>query len=333
MVQTFASQALAVEADIDVILETPDDALAQKKSKDLLDRLNATPLDRSHQSFDSRRLPNDLLKADPQRKPKLTVDAFQAALLTENEAAARYAQATPFDLSQLPGASTPTYLEPTAEVSIDSAIRAKAEELNRDPVAIYNWVRNSIYFQPTWGAIQDASLTLSSRQGNAFDIASLTIALLRASGVPSRYVYGTIELPEAKFRNWTGGFESVLGAIDFSSAGGVPLVAVTAGRRNFQNRIEQLGGGGGVALLPDKPMPLVKGIVLTEEYPPMTVKGFVRPINVYKVLGTYQELVDDGRVVLQERDGLRVLVDLTKQVSSEAIKVLEEVLAELKRRS
>jgi hypothetical protein len=54
---------------------------------------------------------------------------------------------------------------------------------------------------------------------------------------------------------------------------------------------------------------------------------------VYKVLGTYQELVDDGKVVLQERDGLRVLVDLTKQVSSEAIKVLEEVLAELKRRS
>jgi hypothetical protein len=65
----------------------------------------------------------------------------------------------------------------------------------------------------------------------------------------------------------------------------------------------------------------------------MTEKGFVRPISVYKVLGTYQELVDDGRVVLQERDGLRVLVDLTKQVSSEAIKVLEEVLAELKRRS
>ena len=77
---------------------------------------------------------------------------------------------------------------------------------------------------------------------------------------------------------------------------------------------------------------LVQRIVLTEEYPPMTVKGFVRPISVYKVLGTYQELVDDGKVVLQERDGLRVLVDLTKQVSSEAIKVLEEVLAELKRR-
>ena len=78
---------------------------------------------------------------------------------------------------------------------------------------------------------------------------------------------------------------------------------------------------------------LVQDIVLTEEFPPMTVKGFLKPIKTYKVLGTYKELVDEGRVVLQERDGLRVLVDLSKQVSSEAIKVLEEVLAELKRRS
>jgi hypothetical protein len=34
-----------------------------------------------------------------------------------------------------------------------------------------------------------------------------------------------------------------------------------------------------------------------------------------------------------KRQARLVLVDLTKQVSSEAIKVLEEVLAELKRRS
>lgn len=101
---------------------------------------------------------------------------------------------------------------------------------------------------------------------------------------------------------------------------------------NLAARLQSAAEPGGI-LLSYETNALVQGIVLTEEYPPMTVKGFVRPINVYKVLGTYQELVDDGRVVLQERDGLRVLVDLTKQVSSEAIKVLEEVLAELKRRS
>jgi adenylate cyclase len=101
---------------------------------------------------------------------------------------------------------------------------------------------------------------------------------------------------------------------------------------NLAARLQSAAEPGGI-LLSYETNALVQEIVLTEEYPPMTVKGFLRPINVYKVLGTYQQLVDDGRVVLQERDGLRVLVDLTKQVSSEAIKVLEEVLAELKRRS
>jgi len=100
---------------------------------------------------------------------------------------------------------------------------------------------------------------------------------------------------------------------------------------NLAARLQSAAEPGGT-LLSHATNALVQDIVLTEEYPPMTVKGFLRPIKTYKLLGTYKELVDDGRVVLQEREGLRVLVDLTKQVSSEAIKVLEEVLAELKRR-
>jgi adenylate cyclase len=101
---------------------------------------------------------------------------------------------------------------------------------------------------------------------------------------------------------------------------------------NLAARLQSAAEPGGI-LLSHETSALVQDIVLTEEYPPMTVKGFVRPIKTYKLLGTYKELVDEGRIVLQEREGLRVLVDLTKQVSSEAIKVLEEVLAELKRRS
>ena len=75
---------------------------------------------------------------------------------------------------------------------------------------------------------------------------------------------------------------------------------------------------------------LVQDVVLTEEQPPITVKGFLRPIITYKIVGTYDELVEEGRVGLQEREGLRVLVDLTKQDKSEAIAVLEEVLSQLK---
>jgi adenylate cyclase len=100
---------------------------------------------------------------------------------------------------------------------------------------------------------------------------------------------------------------------------------------NLAARLQSAAEPGGI-LLSYETNALVQRMDFTEEYPPITVKGFVRPISVYKVLATYHELVDDGKVVLQERDGLRVLVDLTKQVSSEAIKVLEEVLAELKRR-
>ncbi len=100
---------------------------------------------------------------------------------------------------------------------------------------------------------------------------------------------------------------------------------------NLAARLQSAVEPGGI-LLSHETNALVQDIVLTEEFPPMTVKGFLKPIKTYKVMGTYKELVDEGRVVLQEREGLRVLVDLTKQVSPEAIKILEDVLAEMKRR-
>jgi class 3 adenylate cyclase len=98
---------------------------------------------------------------------------------------------------------------------------------------------------------------------------------------------------------------------------------------NLAARLESAAEPGSI-LVAHETNSLVQDIVLTEEQPPMTVKGFMRPINNYKVVGTYDELVDEGRVVLQERDGLRVLVDLTKQDKSEAIAALEEVLSQLK---
>ncbi len=98
---------------------------------------------------------------------------------------------------------------------------------------------------------------------------------------------------------------------------------------NLAARLETAAEPGSI-LLAHETNALVQDLVLTEEQPPMTVKGFARPINNFKVAGTYDELIDEGRVVLQERDGLRLLVDLSKQDKSEAISVLEEVLSQLK---
>ena len=112
--------------------------------------------------------------------------------------------------------------------------------MNHDPVAIYHWVRNNVEWLPTWGAMQDADLTLDTLKGNAMDIASLTIALLRASGIPARYAHGTIDVPKDAFMNWAGGFSDATAAGDHASAGGIPIVAVTAAGQISTYRLEHI---------------------------------------------------------------------------------------------
>jgi class 3 adenylate cyclase/PAS domain-containing protein len=98
---------------------------------------------------------------------------------------------------------------------------------------------------------------------------------------------------------------------------------------NLAARLESVAEPGSI-LLAHETNALVRDIVLTEEQPPVTVKGFAKPINTYKVVGTFEDLVEKGRVVLEERKGLRLLVDLTKQDKAEAIAILEGFLAQLK---
>lgn len=89
---------------------------------------------------------------------------------------------TPEMLGQ-PGGPVSADLAATPDIQLTAAIRAKAAELNDDPVAIYQWVRNHIEFIPSYGSIQGAGYTLQQRKGNAFDTASLLIALLWAANV------------------------------------------------------------------------------------------------------------------------------------------------------
>jgi transglutaminase-like putative cysteine protease len=136
-----------------------------------------------------------------------------------------------FAVDALAGASNPAYLEETPEVQITAAIEAKAAELDHDPVAIHAWVRNNVAWIPSWGATQSADHTLSSQRGNAMDIASLEIALLRASDIPARYAVGTIEVEAERFTNWAGGFDTIEAAADYAASGGLPIETITeAGR-------------------------------------------------------------------------------------------------------
>ncbi|NOZ26042.1 MAG: transglutaminase domain-containing protein, partial [Nitrospirae bacterium] len=87
------------------------------------------------------------------------------------------ASPTPVLLARAGLPPTEADLSETVEVRFTEAIRAKAEELKVNPVRIYNWVRNNIEFVPTYGSIQGADMCLKTRQCNAFDTASLLIAL------------------------------------------------------------------------------------------------------------------------------------------------------------
>jgi RHS repeat-associated protein len=121
----------------------------------------------------------------------------------------------------------PADLAQTLDVQFTPEIQALAQSLD-GPIAIRNWVYDQIEFMPTFGSIQGSGLTLLNRRGNAFDIASLTLALMRASGTPSRYVRSVIELPIGQVQNWVNAPTPEM-ALDLMQKGGIPSAAVIQG--------------------------------------------------------------------------------------------------------
>ncbi len=66
-------------------------------------------------------------------------------------------------------------------------------------VKIFNWVRDNIgysfYYNTKYGAVR----TLKKKTGNCVDTSHLLVALLRASGVPARYVHVKAKFPDDEY--------------------------------------------------------------------------------------------------------------------------------------
>jgi hypothetical protein len=96
-------------------------------------------------------------------------------------------------------------LTATVEIQKDAPeIIALATELEHDPVKIFEHVRNTIATEPYFGSLKGAVRTLIEGAGNDIDHASLLMALLRASEIPCRYVFGTIEVTATEAARWLG---------------------------------------------------------------------------------------------------------------------------------
>jgi hypothetical protein len=190
------------------------------------------PNGKAHQYTDPNKLPFGTPKGQV-RKPYETKESYQAKLFPPKYEKVQLASLS-MDGVQLAQATLPTTpnaqdLAATDDVQITQAIKDKAAELHNNPVEIYNWVRNTITFIPSYGSIQGSELTLLNQRGNAFDTASLLIALYRAAGIPARYVYGTIEVPVDKVMNWVGGVTKPEAAQSLLGQGGIPNAALVSG--------------------------------------------------------------------------------------------------------
>lgn len=210
---------------------------------DLADFLQKNQKIRPHQPFDPKRLPfqapSEQIRPPKERKEELDqlVNPAQPVKVAASELTPGLLAAADPTPSATPTAAD---LAETEDALFTPAIRAQAEALHRNPVEIFNFVRNAIEFLPTYGSIQGADQTLQTRRGNAFDTASLLVALLRASNIPARYAYGTIQVPADQVMNWVGGVKTPEAAQSLLSQGGIPNTMLVSGGKIVAFKLEQV---------------------------------------------------------------------------------------------
>jgi PAS domain S-box-containing protein len=104
---------------------------------------------------------------------------------------------------------------------------------------------------------------------------------------------------------------------------------IIGGEVNLASRLQSYAELGGI-LLSHESYSLVKDYVLAEERKPIQPKGVAKPVRNYAVIAHIDDLVEQGRAIHEEQEGLRLLVDLQKLDKSKAVKALESVLSRLR---
>lgn len=227
-VKRYDDNLAELKGNIERVEKAKDQRQAEVEIEKVRSHLEKVKAPSRHQPFDPNNLPHRQPKAI-KREPRMKKEEFERDLKKDKHAWKSEKRVVVASTGSVAGLLPSDDLAETIEVQFTPEIKAKALELGNNPVKIYEWVRNNIEFVPTWGSIQGAQMTMLTKQGNAFDTASLLIALLRAAGIHARYVTGTVELPVDKVMNWAGGFTSEQAALEFMASGGVPVKAGMSG--------------------------------------------------------------------------------------------------------
>ena len=98
---------------------------------------------------------------------------------------------------------------------------------------------------------------------------------------------------------------------------------------NLASRLQSHAELGGI-LMSHETYSLVKDRVLAEEREPIQAKGFAKPVRNYRVLERIDDMVEHGKAIREEQEGLRVFLDLQKLDKKSAVQTLEGIIARLK---
>lgn len=96
------------------------------------------------------------------------------------------------------GASSGDYLRRTVDAdTTDRYMLMQAAQLGQDPLKEFAYVQ-SLGYESYKGALRGTRGTLWSAAGNSLDKSNLLVAMLRASGIPTRYRHGTLDKAHAQ---------------------------------------------------------------------------------------------------------------------------------------
>ncbi len=91
------------------------------------------------------------------------------------------------------GTIDPSLLASTPDANTtDPFIQDEAAQLDYNATNIFNYLHTQIGYNSYLGSVRGVRGTLWSNAGNALDVASLGVALMRASGIPAQYAQGTL---------------------------------------------------------------------------------------------------------------------------------------------
>ena len=101
---------------------------------------------------------------------------------------------------------------------------------------------------------------------------------------------------------------------------------IIGGAVNLASRLESAAEPGKI-LISRETWSLVKDAVIADEMPPLTLKGFGRPLQVYELLGL-RELVST-KTIRRKIDGMNITIELARGNREQALQVLKELIDEI----